>query len=301
MLVAPVVSVIIPAFNAEDYIVAAIESVVTQSMSQLEVIVIDDGSTDGTADKARSINDLRIRYMWQENCTQAVARNRGIELSKGEFIAFLDADDMWHPEKLKRQIELFDNENVGVTYTGAKYMDHDGNLKGRVPHVFARGFVLPELTKKNFISCSSVMVRRSILTKNNLQFRIGRQGAEDFDLWLRLALVTEFDYLKECLLLYRHHPQNISKNWDLMQQGQMRVFDDLSETIANLNLSHSQKYQLRKNCQHYRARQILMYAHWLLLQKRNVEAVQKMKESLHYNRKAFRTWWGLLKAFVLYG
>lgn len=100
----PRVSVIIPTYNRREYVQEAIDSALAQTFTDYEIIVIDDGSTDGTSEALQARYGNRIHYEWQENQGESVARNRGIELARGEYIAFLDSDDLWHPEKLAKQI-----------------------------------------------------------------------------------------------------------------------------------------------------------------------------------------------------
>lgn len=127
------VSVIMPVYNNEKFVSQAVQSVLNQTISDLELIIIDDGSTDGTRNVIESFSDERIKYHYQENAGPGAGRNNGMSLSKGEFIAFIDSDDMYKPNKLERQIEfLKENPQYGLVYCEAEVIDAQGNFVANV-------------------------------------------------------------------------------------------------------------------------------------------------------------------------
>lgn len=127
----PKVSVVIPAFNALRYLPRTVDSALAQSFGDFEVLIVDDESTDGTADWVRTIADRRVRLLEQKNQGAAAARNAGIRQARGEYIAFLDADDLWEPAKLERQVACLDaRPEVGVVYTWVRVIDQDGEPTG---------------------------------------------------------------------------------------------------------------------------------------------------------------------------
>lgn len=208
----PSVSVIIPTYNKSQMVCDAIESVLNQTYKDFEIIVIDDGSTDDTKQKLSKYRD-KIIYYWQTNKGLSNARNKGIEISKGEFIALLDHDDMWFPDKLQKQMKLFENKKVGLVYSNAIVIDEAGNILGfsfdssiYKPY---RGNVLENLFWWNIIPCSSVIFKKELLLKAGL-FDPTLTFSEEYDLFLRFAKICEFDYVDEALIKSRHHQDRLS-------------------------------------------------------------------------------------------
>jgi len=203
------VSVIIPARNMARYLPFAIESVLRQSYTGWELHVVDDGSTDQTPEVvSKYLTDSRVRYWAQPNQERAVARNRGIASSSGEYVAFLDADDVWRPDKLARQVSVLERaRESALCYTYARYIDPEGNPLKAERHVAAReGYILPQLIRGNFIPVSSVVVRRSALDTVGVFDTDSRLiGSEDWDLWLRIAAAFPVRLVPEELTLYRVH------------------------------------------------------------------------------------------------
>lgn len=208
------VSVIIPAYQSSQTIRETLESVFAQSIPVAEVIVIDDGSTDGL-DEALQPFESRIVVLKQKNSGAASARNNGIRHSSGEIIAFLDADDVWLPEKLASQLPLFDNQNVGVVF-GNVYFLNEGKLQEKTyfdlykPYRGSNLFI--PLFAQDFIPMLSVLVRRPILDQVGL-FDESIRNVEDYDLWMKIAMKTEFDYVQEPVAAYRISSTQISKNF----------------------------------------------------------------------------------------
>ncbi len=209
----PAVSVVIPAYNQGAFIGEAIRSVLEQTFRDFDVHVIDDGSTDDTKEVVESFDDERLRYFRQENSgLPAVARNVGIARSTGEFIAFLDADDLWLPDKLERQAEAMKaNPNCGIVACNFQCLgDHPLGgkvmLRGNVP----TGRVFEKLLHANFICTAMAMVRRSALQKAGVfdpSLRIG----EDYDLWLRITHDFEFEHVEKVCGFYRINKQSITE------------------------------------------------------------------------------------------
>lgn len=208
----PQVSVVMAAYNYGPYIGQAIQSVVDQTFLDWELIVVDDGSDDETEMIVRRfVGDPRIRYHRQENQGQPKAKNTGIRLSRGRFIAFLDADDAWMPDKLAKQLPLFENDpDLGVAYTGVSLMDEDGISIGQLPLRMVRGRILEIAIKRTIPPFSSSIVRREIFDDIGY-FDEELPLAIDFDLWLRAATKYRFDYVDEPLLLYRSGHANLSR------------------------------------------------------------------------------------------
>lgn len=223
------VSVVIPAYNAIRTISETLESVISQTHGNLEILVVDDGSTDGTMAIAEAFaaRDQRVRPIRQANGGVAAARNAGIAASTGDFIAPLDADDLWHPTKIERQLQVFhrNDDRMGLVYTWFALIDHRSRviqLRHRPDH---EGEVLAALAFHNFIgNGSSAMIRREALahTKgydSTLRAR-GGQGCEDWKLYFQIAERYHFGIVPEALTGYRHLDDNMSS--DVLQMLRSR-------------------------------------------------------------------------------
>lgn len=210
----PLVSVVIATYNMAAYLPLAVRSALTQTYRNIEVLIVDDGSTDGTRDAIEPLlEDARVRYLFQENKGQAAAKNHGIRESRGEYVAFLDADDIWVPDKLDAQMPLFvSSETVGLVYSAVTYIDERGIPIPKASGKLHRGRVSGPLLFSNFVGFSSSVVRRKCFD------RLGTFNEElgmgiDYDLWLRFSTQIEFDYVDRPLLYYRSWPGQMSRNW----------------------------------------------------------------------------------------
>jgi len=210
----PLVSIVIATHNYGQYIEQAVESVIKQTFTDWELVIIDDGSTDNTKENLSSLlKDKRITYFWQENLGQPKAKNRGIQLAKGEFIAFLDADDAWLPEKLEKQLPVFDKDlEIGITYTGLQIMNENGQLGEIRQCKKLKGNVFKESLYQTIPPFSSTIVRKTVLKEVGL-FNEHIPLAIDFELWLRVSMRYQFNYIDEPLLFYRTGHANLSKRY----------------------------------------------------------------------------------------
>ena len=210
----PLISVITPAFNSEKFIEATVRSALNQTYANLEVLVTDDGSTDRTAEIVQRIAaaDPRVKYFRQANAGQSAARNTAIAAARGEYVAFLDADDLFLPVKLERQIAYLEKHpDCGVCYCKIYHFwnDEPGKLfYMRLDH--PSGLLFRELLARNFINPLSVVLRRSLLRQFGAFEHSFRREDEQY-LWLKLSYhQVRFDYLDEPLGLYRIHKQSLS-------------------------------------------------------------------------------------------
>ncbi|MEQ9411018.1 MAG: glycosyltransferase family A protein [Fuerstiella sp.] len=207
------ISVIIPVYNAERYISETIESVLNQTGCELEIIVVDDGSTDTTQQVVALFGD-RVRYLQQQNAGPAAARNLGVSVARHDWIAFLDADDLWAPDKLQRQLEMAESTGASVVYTNTRNFG-DLNCVAELrmsPQNMPAGDVFAALLMDNFMTLSSVTIRKDAFLQAG-GFRERYFGTEDWDLWLRLAASgVRFAAVPEALTLYRWHSTSLSKN-----------------------------------------------------------------------------------------
>ena len=179
------VSVIMPAYNAERYIEEAITSVINQTYTNWELIVIDDGSKDNTAEIVKQFaeKDKRITlYLNEKNMGVAKTRNRGFDMAKGEYIALLDSDDIWLPEKLENQLKLAEETKAELVYTSYSIIDTDGN-KSKDDYIVAEKTDFESLLKENIIGCSTVLLKKEI--SDNYKFS-KEYAHEDYVFMLQL-------------------------------------------------------------------------------------------------------------------
>lgn len=214
--VQPLVSVIIPAYNAEAFIAQTLESVIAQTYKNFEVIVIDDGSEDGTAEVVRKFvhHDSRVSLVQQDNAGVAFARNRAIQLARGELIAPIDADDVWLPNNLEQQVTCMvqSDSSVGVVYTWSFDIDENNVPTGTIHAFKIAGDVYATLLCHYFLgngSCS--LIRRASLEKVGFyQGKATTQGCEDWEMYLRLAERYQFAVVPHFLVGYRKRSHSLS-------------------------------------------------------------------------------------------
>ena len=243
----PKVSVVIPAYNAMAYLPEAVDSVLAQTFSDYDVVIVNDGSSDNIKDWAATIQDPRVRLVSQSNRGLAGARNTGIRESSGDYVAFLDADDRWHPTKLAKQVALMDaSDSVGLVYTWMTLVNQTGEPTGRFVKNCAEGHVWKSLILQNCVgSGSNPMVRRVCFDQLGMFDENLGSYMEDRDMWLRIAPNYEFAVVKESLVDYRQHPSSASKNWVAMSRS-ARIFLNKAADFAPSDISNELKEQLIK-------------------------------------------------------
>lgn len=200
----PLVTVVIPVYNRSRALRATVDSVLAQSFTAWELLIVDDGSTDDTPEVARGYADPRVRYLRQENQGHSGARNTGLAEARGEFLAYLDHDDRWLPDKLAQQARLLQNRpGVGLVYGWWRSIDDAGVPQGSDNCPGFRGKVGAELLLGgNFIQSMSLPMMRTDLVRQVGGFNREMDIVDDLDLFLRLAQLTEFDYVPEVVLHY---------------------------------------------------------------------------------------------------
>lgn len=201
----PKVTVITPVYNAEKNLRLALDSVLTQTFTDFEYLIINDGSTDSSPEIIRSYSDPRIRFIDnKENQGLAKIRNLGLSEVKTEYLAWFDADDICHPERLARQIEFLDtHHDHALCCTDTDLMDEEGKVFQRAYYQAPTAPLEWLMLWANQVANSSTMARKSALTKNDLSYRMDAPPAEDYDLWCRLAFVSKIARLSESLVTYR--------------------------------------------------------------------------------------------------
>jgi len=226
----PLVSVILPTHNRREFLREALDSVRAQSYPHREIIVVDDGSTDGTADMIRR-DYPDVRYTWQENRGPSAARNRGIALAGGEWLAFLDSDDLWRPKKLARQLAVLnENPEYAACYTDEIWIRRGVRVNPRQIHRKYSGWIFTRALPLCIISPSSILLHRRLLETVGL-FDEAQPVCEDYDLWLRLSARHPVYFLEEKLIVKRggHADQLSTRNWgnDIYRvRALQKVLDD---------------------------------------------------------------------------
>jgi len=238
----PKISVIIPLYNAEKYVAQALGSVLGQTMGDYEVLIVDDGSSDNSVAVCRELKDPRIKIISQTNSGAASARNRGINESIGDYIAFLDADDAWVPEKLAKQLaHLEHSPDVGISFGRSLLMDQSG-VRLTILQKMPTHCTAVELLLRNLITNTSTpFIRRQVLedirfkeiVNGTLQYAYFdcslRGGCEDYELWVRIALTTDWkiEGLPDYLTLYRIHPDSASSRTETMLKNHSKALEKI--------------------------------------------------------------------------
>jgi GT2 family glycosyltransferase len=240
----PLVSVVIAAYNAAGFIEDTCRSAMRQTYPALEIIIVDDGSTDRTAAlvEALAAADPRIRLIRQQNLGVAAARNRAIALAAGEFIAPLDADDVWDPTKIARQVARLQEAGpqAGMAYCWWAWIDVNATLLDRSPFWRVEGDVLERLTEVNFTGSASVpLFRHACLDAvggydAGLRAK-GAQGCEDWDLALRVAGRYQVAVVPAVLVGYRRRGDSMSAGCDTMYRSQVQVLEALAAREPSLS------------------------------------------------------------------
>ncbi|MDA2936669.1 glycosyltransferase [Acidobacteria bacterium AH-259-A15] len=251
------VTAIIPAYNAEAFISQTIESVLAQMYQELEIIVVDDGSTDSTRRILQRYGD-RIRYVYQKNTGVSTARNTGVSIATGEYIALLDHDDLWLPEKLDKQIRILDADpDVALVYSDCYLVDFNGRLLGKMfdslrPH---RGRVLAELFLQNFIPCPTVIMRKQVLDQVGL-FSSDLCIAEEYEVFLKIAELYRIDFVDAPLAKYRVHETRLSRNIERGCKESIVVAEECLKRCPNLRHVLRTKARLKLGNLYYNLGQV---------------------------------------------
>lgn len=238
----PLVSIIMPAYNAQDYIKQSIQSVVKQTYNNWELLIINDGSTDNTVSIVESFKDTRIVLFSQENSGVSRARNYGISKAKGDYIAFLDSDDLWKNNKLNVQVSYMKKHpDIVLSYTDYdSFKLQNEIIKNKQLYPFQIENQHDRLLVFNYIATLTVMLKKEIFQKVD-GFDISLFGPEDWDLWIRIAKIGKIAFINQKLALYREHESGISKNRKRQLEQEYKVLRRYALQSTNKKL---QKYAL---------------------------------------------------------
>jgi len=223
------VSIITPLYNSEKFISETIESVLSQKYNNWEMIIVDDCSTDGGVEIVKDYkrNDERIKLIQlDKNSGAAIARNKAIEYAKGRFIAFLDSDDLWHPNKLKKQIDFMIINDYEFTYTGYQKITEKGQILDKYVSV-KKKLSYKKALYSNYIGCLTVVYDRKKLGKIYMPLIKKRQ---DYALWLKILKIIKFGYgLDENLAYYRLRDNSMSSNKINLIKYHWKLYRDIEE------------------------------------------------------------------------
>lgn len=252
----PKVSVLIPTYNRARFIKRAIDSVLNQTYRDVEIVVVDDGSTDNTQKIIESYGD-QVTYIYQENKGAASARNAGIDASVGEYISFLDSDDYYAKNNLKIKVAILEsNSGISWVYSDWQYVDQKGEklINGSDRFNYSNkklsGALFKELLyKRNFITTGVVMVRRLVLEDVGC-FDPTILSQEEYDLWLRISVKYPVHYVDENLVTVTDHFDSLSKDFSKWVYGNVLIIDKIEKILPNdlyveksfINRLHADKY-----------------------------------------------------------
>lgn len=266
----PQVSIVIPAYNAMTYFPETLKSVLEQTFQDFEVVIVNDGSSDDVEQWVSQVTDPRVKLVSQQNQGLSGARNTGIAHAQGQYIAFLDADDLWDVSKLEKQVRVLDTEpQVGLVYTWSALIDRHSKPTGRLLKGDAEGRVWTDLIQQNFVANgSNPMVRRRCFETVG-QFDLELRSNEDHDMWLRIALQYSFAVVKKPLTQYRILDNSLSKNLLVMEHSS---FASLDKAFAS-SPSNIPTHELQSlKSQTYAARYLLLAWYAIKSQSRDYKA-----------------------------
>lgn len=240
----PLISVVIPVYNGEKTIRETIESVINQTFWDFELIVIDDGSQDSTLDIVKRIPDSRLKVFSFPNAGLAASRNRGIKLASGDYISFIDADDLWTPDKLEAQLKaLQTHPQAAVTYSWTDCIDESGQFSRRGNHITIQGNIYAQLLLTDFIENGSNLLIRSQAFQKVGYFDESLPAAEDWEMWLRLAANYEFVVVPSPQVLYRLSATSMSANVVRQEAACLQVIEQAFAQAPD-SLQHLKKPSL---------------------------------------------------------
>ncbi|NQY14692.1 MAG: glycosyltransferase family 2 protein [Henriciella sp.] len=257
----PMISIVMPVYNTAKYVEAAIESVLAQTFVDFELLIIDDAGSDNSIELCRAYSDPRIRIISQANRGLAGARNTGIRHARGQYIALLDSDDLWEPEKLERHIEhLWQSPEVGISYAASRMIDDDGNFLRIVQRPKLKNVTARDVFLRNPVGNGSApVIRRQVFediafineARNELDyFDESFRQSEDIECWCRMALMTKwrFEGIAGAYTRYRINEgglsANVVKQFETWSRVKARV-SELDPEFADKWGSYAEAYQKR--------------------------------------------------------
>jgi glycosyltransferase involved in cell wall biosynthesis len=282
----PKVSICIPTFNRRDYLKETLDSVFAQTYKDYEIIIVDDGSTDGTEEMIKNGGYGNLRYYWQENAGLSAARNKLINLSPAEFITFIDSDDLLVPDAVERMMKIMEAEGGDVIVYGPYLrIDENGNVFGRCKRKLYSGFITTQLFENILVhSCGSIFPKRILQEAGG--FDESLKVSLDYDLWLKLSLKYRFIALREPTFKRRRHRTNLSAVCAENMMTELKVLERFYYEREGRNVIPEKNAMQRLSKEQYRVGKCL-------LKEKNIgEAVRYFHASFkrHPNPKALLMW-----------
>jgi glycosyltransferase involved in cell wall biosynthesis len=282
----PKVSICIPTFNRRDYLKETLDSVFAQTYKDYEIIIVDDGSTDGTEEMIKNGGYGNLRYYWQENAGLSAARNKLINLSPAEFITFIDSDDLLVPDAVERMMKIMEAEGGDVIVYGPYLrIDENGNVFGRCKRKLYSGFITTQLFENILVhSCGSIFPKRILQEAGG--FDESLKVSLDYDLWLKLSLKYRFIALREPTFKRRRHHTNLSAVCAENMMTELKVLERFYYEREGRNVIPEKNAMQRLSKEQYRVGKCL-------LKEKNIgEAVRYFRASFkrHPNLKTLLMW-----------
>lgn len=268
----PLVSVIMPVYNAERTLSQSVDSVLVQTFKDFELIIVNDGSTDSTGEILNKLSDERINIISIQNSGPSAARNEGIRFAKGKYLSFIDSDDLWTKDKLEKQYTKLRNQpECDVVYSWTIFIDENGRYIHPLKPVRYQGNVYEKMLINNFVGSGSniLVTRRSI--ESSGYFNPDLKYGEEWELLIRLSKNYKFTVVDEYQIFYRQNPNSLSSSVTDMEKDSLKVIDFAysnapdeflklkSKSIACLNSYLSYLYLSRRNCVQWNKHAIYTY------------------------------------------
>ncbi|RUT02707.1 glycosyl transferase [Dulcicalothrix desertica PCC 7102] len=230
----PEITVIIPAYNAEKTILETIKSIQEQTFSNFEIIVINDGSTDDTQLVLEKIKEPRLKIISSQNEGVSAARNKGIKAAQSEYIAFIDADDLWTNDKLELQLAAIKaNPDIGVVYSWTSQMDETGKKFHSGARVFIEGNVYQDLLIVNFLENGSTPLMRKECVDEIGGFNVNLKYGEDWEFYIRLAAKYKFAVIPKQQVFYRQSPSSATSKVAVMEQNLLMTLEIIYQSVPS--------------------------------------------------------------------
>ena len=292
---APLVSAIVPVYNGERFLRAALDSALAQTFQDIEIIVIDDGSKDSSgaiADEYAAKHPGKFVVIHQKNGGLVAARNAGLAVARGRYMALLDADDEWLPHHLAASVDVLEKRaDIGLVHANIERINVDGSKTLLVKRFWNRDMdpFATVYLRREHVSCSTVVARRDLIDRvGRFDEAFNRIGCEDRDLWLRCAAETEFVFIDAVHCRYRMHNENASGTFEKMQRGRVLLVEKFSGTPRGRPLAR----------QAWAAMYYGMGDQWLDAGKR-LSAARAYFNALTQQPTELRLWTALVRSLVL--
>ena len=245
----PLVSVIMNCYNSEKYLKEAIDSVYAQTYTNWEIIFWDNNSNDNSAEIASSYDDSLKYFKAEKTIPLCHARNAALERCNGEFIAFLDCDDIWLFDKLEKQIPLFNNKEVGLVYGDSLFFNESGVVKRNLEKRRAyTGQAFQEILKDYMLDIETVVVRASLVKKHNIIFNNKLTIIQDAEFFLRICYFSKIDYISDVVAKWRVHNDSLSKkrHYDMLEEMDL-MYMSLNDSFPTLDREYRKSFLVAKS------------------------------------------------------